>query len=112
MIYDADAPDVTPNSAVAPPGGWTVSVRTIRTIAANTARAVEHHVHPRAANTTTATTAEIRWPPMTLRGLDGLLPGIPKITTDDAPKEATIRGSPASKDRKDTIAIATKAPAA
>ncbi len=49
---------------------------------------------------------------MMLRGLDGLLPGIPKITTDDAPKEATIRGSPASKDRKDTIAIATKAPAA
>ncbi len=65
-----------------------------------------------AAKTATATAAAIRWPPMTLRGLDGLLPGIPKRTTQDAPKDASINGMPASNDRKDTIAMATNAPVA
>jgi hypothetical protein len=80
---------VTASNAVAPPGGWTVSVNCIATIAEATAKAqaVECSNWSIATRTVQPHIALTTWPPTKFRGWARGERGAPKINTAEAPNE-------------------------
>ncbi len=75
--------------AVAPPGGWIVSVQTITTMASATAAAIEYHSTPRRITHMAPMKAENRCPKNTFFGLDSGPSGTAKIRTAVAPNDVT-----------------------
>ncbi len=80
---------VTASKAVAPPGGWVVSVNCIATIAVATAKeqAVEWSNRSIAIRTVQPHIALITWPPIKFRGWANGERGAPNINTAEAPNE-------------------------
>ena len=98
--------------AVAPPGGCTVSVTTMATIASITPRPTAYQVHPSTWETTSETSAEMTCPKKTFLGRAARESGMENRITAVAPNEGTRRGCPRERARYDTIESATKPPVA